>query len=391
MSLRLSSIAILLALGTLGTLGASQALTTSGGPLVVHEWGTFTSVAGQDGSAVEWLPLGGPPDLPCFVDRFRLNIKGSLRAKVRMETPVLYFYTSRDITVNVKVRFRQGIVTEWFPHAAVLPGSADVRSLRDPDFASSISWSDVRVAPGAPLDFPSDRSGSHYYLARQTDASPLQSGSEKEKFLFYRGVGDFEPPISAMVGVDGSIVVRNPGGGAVGDIVLFENRGGTIVYQVRHVAGAQVTFGPPSLDGEFAAPQAELERILIAHGLYRREAKAMVDTWRDSWFEEGTRLFYIAPPKAIDAILPLEISPRPDTVARVFVGRVELVTSTAERKVEDAIARNDRQALESHGRFLQPIADRLLARVPPAERARMQARLDPVYASDLTSSPAACR
>ena len=116
----------------------------------------------------------------------------------------------------------------------------------------------------------------------------------------------------------------------------------------------------------------------------------MVDTWRDSWFEEGTRLFYIAPQKAIDAILPLEISPRPDKVVRVFVGRVELVTSTTEREVEQAIARNDRQTLERHGRFLQPIADRLLSRVPPAERARMQARLEPVYASGLTS-PAVCR
>ena len=249
----------------------------------------------------------------------------------------------------------------------------------------------MKVTPGAQPDFPSDGSGSHYYLARQTDASPLQSGSEKEKFLFYRGVGNFEPPISATVGLDGSIVVRNPDREAVGDIVLFENRGGTIVYQVRHVASGQVMFGPPSLDGEFAAPQAELERILIAHGLYQREAKAMVDTWRDSWFEEGTRLFYIAPRKAIDAILPLEISPRPDKVVRVFVGRVELVTSRTEREVEQAIARNDRQTLQRHGRFLQPIADRLLTRLAPAERARMQARLDPVYASDLRSSPGVCK
>ena len=116
----------------------------------------------------------------------------------------------------------------------------------------------------------------------------------------------------------------------------------------------------------------------------------MVETWRDSWFEEGTRLFYIAPRQAIDAILPLEITPRPDQTTRVFVGRVELVTSTAEREVEAAIARNDRQTLSRHGRFLQPIADRLLTRMTPAERARTQARLETVYASGQTS-PAACK
>jgi hypothetical protein len=30
-----------------------------------HEWGTFTSVAGADGQAVEWFPLTGSTDLPC--------------------------------------------------------------------------------------------------------------------------------------------------------------------------------------------------------------------------------------------------------------------------------------------------------------------------------------
>ena len=27
--------------------------------LTVHEWGTFTSIAGSDGTAVEWYALGG--------------------------------------------------------------------------------------------------------------------------------------------------------------------------------------------------------------------------------------------------------------------------------------------------------------------------------------------
>ena len=38
-------------------------------PLTVHEWGTLHSIAGADGNAVDWLPLGGPTDLPCFVER----------------------------------------------------------------------------------------------------------------------------------------------------------------------------------------------------------------------------------------------------------------------------------------------------------------------------------
>ena len=32
--------------------------------LIVHEWGTFTSIAGKDGVALEWRPLNGSSDLP---------------------------------------------------------------------------------------------------------------------------------------------------------------------------------------------------------------------------------------------------------------------------------------------------------------------------------------
>ncbi|MGC2400855.1 MAG: hypothetical protein WA510_13775, partial [Acidobacteriaceae bacterium] len=44
--------------------------------LTVHEWGTFTAVAGTDGRAIEWLPLGLPrfppsTDLPEFVEHIR--------------------------------------------------------------------------------------------------------------------------------------------------------------------------------------------------------------------------------------------------------------------------------------------------------------------------------
>src|SRR5205823_97019 len=81
----------------------------------VHEWGTFTSVAGENGTAITWRPFGDPTDLPCFVDRSRFvdqvrNVKGSLMGTVRMETPVLYFYASREATANVKVRFPKGVI-----------------------------------------------------------------------------------------------------------------------------------------------------------------------------------------------------------------------------------------------------------------------------------------
>ena len=130
MSRWLTLVALLLALTTTGAAHAPSG-TRAPQPLVVHEWGTFTSIAGPDGRAVEWLPLDRPTELPPFINHFGLtSIKGSLPAKVRMETPVLYFYAPGDTTVNVTVRFRQGLVTEWFPRAAVQPANATASGLR---------------------------------------------------------------------------------------------------------------------------------------------------------------------------------------------------------------------------------------------------------------------
>jgi hypothetical protein len=387
MTHRLAALAIVLALGT---SGAAQAPVTQRGPenLVVHEWGTFTSVAGPDGEAVEWLPLAGPPDLPCFVEHVDFNVKGSLPGKVRMETPVLYFYSPTETTVNVTARFRHGVVTEWFPHASVTPATVEASTLKRADAEGRITWTGVKVSPGAGAALPNDATHSHYYAARQTDALQLQVGPAREKFLFYRGVGGFEPPVSATVARDGRIAMRSASGGAIGDVVLFENRGGTMAYQVRHVGGSRAEFDQPVLDGESVAPLAELEQLLIAHGLYPKEAKAMIETWRDSWFEEGSRLFYIAPRLAVDGILPLTVTPAPSSVARVFVGRIELITATTEREVAHALETNDRAMLARYGRFLQPIADRLVADRPAKERTRLLSSLNPFYQRLITTPPA---
>src|SRR5690348_18034679 len=56
--------------------------------VTVHEWGTFTSVAGEDGMPVPWANFTASQDLPCFVYNFG-GTKWSVPGTVRMETPVL--------------------------------------------------------------------------------------------------------------------------------------------------------------------------------------------------------------------------------------------------------------------------------------------------------------
>ena len=331
--------------------------------LVAHEWGTFTSVAGDQGQQIEWLPLEGQNDLPCFVERFRhFRGKFAMTATVRMETPVIYFYAPRATTVDVSVRFPSGLITEWFPRAKVTPATPVTDgTLKTPGFVSTATWSGVSVTPQAAGAFPTEDRSSHYYAARRTDAAPLRVGDQAEKFLFYRGVARVALPVSAVVSADGTAEVRNVESAPLGTIVRFDRRDGKLGYEITDTKESRATLATPALTGDLDTLASRLETALTREGLYRREARAMVETWRDSWFEEGTRLLYIVPRATVDAMLPLDITPRPIETARVFVGRLELITPATTAEVKRALETRDRAALLKYGRFLLPIAQRIVA------------------------------
>jgi hypothetical protein len=154
-----------------------------------------------------------------------------------------------------------------------------------------------------------------------------------------------------------------------------------MAFEARHVVTNEVTLTLPPPQDESPSPRSNLEDALVASGLFPKEARAMVDTWRDAWFEEGTRVFYVVPPAFLESVLPLDIEPRPADVVRAFVGRMEVVTPATQRAVADAIAGNDRATLARYGRFLQPIGDRLVPAAASADRPALQRRLQSVYAS----------
>ncbi len=339
--------------------------------LTVHEWGTFTSVAGEDGSAVEWDALGCQSDLPRFVNDYGYRgFKWRLQGTVRMETPVMYFYSSHELDAHVKVEFPHGLITEWYPQAdyKVYQDGAGMRELPanhngiDPSMrglTGAIEWKNIKVQPGTAPALPVESGPNRYYAARETDAAPILVGAQHEKFLFYRGVGRFPVPLAARVSGDGKIMVENRGDESVPSVILFENREGRMGYRMAGTVGEAVALDALRLDASLPQLQQELEGALIAQGLFAAEAHAMVETWRDSWFEEGSRLIYIVPAHAVDAILPLQVEPAPLQTVRVFVGRIELVTPQTKRSVESAIARSDWPALEPYSRFLDPILKRI--------------------------------
>jgi len=354
--------------------------------LSVHEWGTFTSIAGAKGEAVVWSPQAEHDDLPGFVEHLRNNqFKGGLQGTVRMETPVLYFHATHPTTVSVQVSFAKGLLTEWFPHA-VSPLTA--RQLSDPvlDLKSSygsLNWNAISVDPRETQNFPKERASSRYYAARETSASSLTvnspTGPQHEKFLFYRGVSSFTVPVSALP-LNGSVYVSNLAQAPIPQAILFERRGARIGYRVLGAIRNSSIVDPPELNGNITSLSTDLEKILTGQGLDADEAHAMLETWNDSWFEEGTRLLYVVPGSFVDSVLPLKISPAPAKVTRVFVGRMEIVTPATERAVETAFATGDRATLAKYGRFLAPILQTMIARSQDANRrAQLTRNLNSVY------------
>ena len=316
-------------------------------PITVHEWGTFTSVAGAAGQSVSWAPLRVSSDLPCFV-------YGSSAAKywpflIRMETPVDYFYTQTPATVSVHVDFPEGTITEWYPKAT------------GPDTHGSIDWKDLTLQPGANPTFPASKGASRYYAARATDSVPLRAGDENEKFLFYRGMGNFKVPIEPVPDGNG-VLLRNTGTEPISLAILFENQRGRIGYRVVRDLKDSAQLYAPDLNASFDALRTELIASLMHSGLYPKEAAAMVETWRDSWFEEGMRVIYLMPRATVDQVLPLKVTPAPKDVQRVFVGRVEVLSPWTERTIRAAMETGDKPALDRFGRFLMPFLAQIRAK-----------------------------
>lgn len=363
--------------------------------LTAHEWGTFTSIAGADGQAVEWSPLTGSTDLPSFVEHFRnAGFKIGLRGTVRMETPVLYFYTPNEQTVSVKVSFAKGVITEWYPHATRVEPAAALwdGSLLQNAMDGSIAWDAVTLAPSQTAPLPTDQRENHYCAARQTTATPLRidtpAGPQFEKFLFYRGVSNFSVPISAQLELENKLRLENHGAQPIPNTILFERRGEKIGFRISGVLQSETVLEAPELTASLDSLASALEGILIDHGLYQNEAQAMVQTWRDSWFEEGSRLLYIVPAEFVNNVLPLTINPAPTQITRVFVGRLELVTSATQSAVERALAAHDNPTLTSYARFLEPILNTLIKQAPtPAKASQLQTYLNAYYNSQLRYIP----
>ncbi len=372
-------------------------------PFVVHEWGTFTTFSGSNGVHLEFRPLLDQ-DLPGFVMNratqsgyFNPFVKGRIVSRVRMETPVTYFYTDRERTVRASVEFPQGMLTEFYPPVVSQSppfNSQLANGLGEPIGNAKLDWGEVHLIPVAslrpqvsdpqtaewlwkrlaPLALPGSAAwesgnepalANHYYRARLTDSAlvhvrhvapktkpvapnpdPLSvvsrppTGDFIEKFLFYRGVGKFEAPLVIEWTAEGAMTATNRTMSPLKSLILLDVRGESIrSASLPDLAGGQSAPIPTELkDISIEELRQQMTQHLIAAGLYEKEAVAMVNTWDDSWFQEqGQRCFYLVPEDLTNTVIPLKIEPAPDQMCRVMVGRLEIMSPTEEKRLTEVV------------------------------------------------------
>ncbi|MGV3755166.1 MAG: hypothetical protein ACO1QS_07265 [Verrucomicrobiota bacterium] len=372
-----------------------------------HEWGTFTSIQGTDGVPIAWQSLI-ESDLPSFVyNRTRATdaqvlgagfpsfSKGAISALQRIETPVIYFYSLKPRTVDVRVDLPQGTITEWYPQITKFgpaPGTA-VTPYIDPQQRSKsfIEWSKVQIVPASKAQFLDEKRPSHYYAARATDAAPIRvtppanpavKGSDEnspmpqdEKFLFYRGIASFPSPLLARATSDNSVVMQNLLDQPLQHIFVIDQRSGEYAFSYHPELAAKkelsaditiISSRTQRVSGREQLIQS-MRKSLTTAGLFEKEAAAMVKTWEDSWFDEkGVRILYILPEKWVEATMPLKFNPAPTKTARVYVGRAELFTPKLEQTLTQLVNAFASAPTEQKAVLTQSVRDLRLGRFTQA-------------------------
>lgn len=384
----LGLLALALLIIPLALAARSDELEANANDLIVHEWGTFLAMNGSDGISLEGM-YHEEHALPDFVharSREQLKLQSVL---IKGETPVIYFYTQKPRKVQLDVRFPRGIWTQWYPQA-VLVGPQFTQVPRPTDLQNGrIRWYADLIPAGTPgVTVPETSADALWNYARDVDAAYVQTTDftkepntrETDRFLFYRGLGRAPLPVNFSSTHGGTLALDPKSRFGVSHVFVLRVEDGKGVYTYRPSLrpGDRVTDVMPAWDqakplDQFTTSLADdLAARLVESGLYKKEARAMVNTWRSSYFQTpGVRVLFILPQAWTDEYIPLKMRPVPAKTVRVMVGRTELLTPEREKLAEAAIRdlaspeTTTRQkafaTLKEQGRYVEPIIRRVLA------------------------------
>jgi len=348
-------------------LAAGIALGADG--LTIHEWGTFTALQDEQGRALGGINVDDEP-LPDFVHDLNpfvvshsyslgIQMKGVPErhpyVTLRLETPVIYFHLpprAAPMKLDVDVALRGGWLTQFYPNAdvdapGVKAGRVDFGPIT-PRTIGRLTWKGLTVG----TDAPGPVTDQHVWAApRNVQAATVTNGdkqAESEKYLFYRGVGNFAAPLeTATNAAHDQIELRGRFEDVlgrsehlpVGPIWLVQVQAdGRFAYRTLApisvtgdrsaiVGRARASFDPSDFaSGNLDSLRHELRQALVRDGLFADEAAALLETWNQAYFRApGLRLFFLVPRRWTDHYLPLSFSV-PAILQRSMIGRIELIS-----------------------------------------------------------------
>jgi hypothetical protein len=382
---------------------------------VIHEWGTFTSLQDESGNAIGGINTDDEA-LPKFCHRLTdllvvtptevppVFFQGAPRCHpdvtMRLETPVLYFHPPQAAApatgITVKASFRGGWLTEFYPSARADAPGVKTNSVAFgrllPGTIGTLAWENLAV--GGRWSGPA--TDAHVWASpRAVQAAAVRTtDGEAEQFLFYRGVGHLDAPLRISRDEQSrELVLRSQlDSGLVGKkplpirslwLVDIQPDGKVAFRDLPPVTldgDAQILARTPGYfnladyhAGNLEKLQTSLRDALMAEGLFRDEAQALLNTWELSYFKSpGMRVFFMVPRAWTDSYLPLNISV-PAEIDRVMVGRIELVTPE-QRAILRQIARMPQAKTEADAGLLRTnFYDRIMPvqlAEPPQDRGK---------------------
>lgn len=345
----------------------------------IHEWGTFTSLQDESGQALGGINTDDEP-VPHFVHGVRMVIQPHTEfpqvggkgfpfchpdVTMRLETPVIYFHpppgAANGQSADVRVKFRGGWLTEFYPDAlSDAPGQTNSVFQfvhMGSDTVGNLEWNNLQIGG----DWSLTNTLAHVWTSPRNVQAALvrNTDGESEKFLFYRGVGHMDAPLTISRDTDsGELLFHSQLEDLPVDRQLMIHSmwlvdiqpDGKIAFRTlppiwldsdsgKVLMRTPATFAPGDYStANFGKLKTSLKSALLSEGLFDDEAQALLNTWEVSYFKgPGLRVFFLCPRAWTDYYLPLQIS-LPAQINRVMVGRIELVTPEQRKKLQKLAA-----------------------------------------------------
>ncbi len=290
-------------------------------PFVVHEWGVMIRDGRQSHGGL--VPMSGA--LPRFV----LNHKTSYtpkRVDHGWDKPVLHFYGTPGLQVEVQVGVGQGQLLAYWPRPQMIEKKrwiTDRAKMMVYTLTEAVGMKWTGTLTEQPKVELLGVSTKHWWsLARGIPGLYFNGDASSERFLFYEATARQVPPVTASVTRVGLTLV-NKGTRDSGPVLLIVNDAGKhFVKRVTQVAAgasrtvtrAEVLRTPVSADALLTTCREQWRQF----GMTDKEAQTIVEVWRKDLVNRfGFLLISRMSRPLYDQMFPITIKPAPAKLVRV--------------------------------------------------------------------------